>query len=41
MSDHMMLVQLVEKAGNVNNALNITGCGIYDFNYKIALPLIK
>ena len=40
-SDHVILVQLVETSGNVNQAVGITVCWIYDSNYKISLPLIK
>ena len=40
-SDHVTLVQLVETSVNVNHAVSITGCWIYDSNYKISLPLIK
>ena len=39
--DHVTLVQLVYTSGNVNHAVSIIGCWIYDSNYKIELPLIK
>ena len=29
-SDHVMLVQLIDTAGNVNHVVSITGCWIYD-----------
>ena len=31
----------MDTIGNVNHAVSITGCWIYDSNYKIDLPLIK
>ena len=37
----MTLVQLINTDVNVNNSVIIIGCFIYDFNYKIALTLIK
>ena len=37
----MTLVQLIEISGNVNHAVSITECWIYDSNYKRALTLIK
>ena len=40
-SNHVVLVQLIVTAVNVNHVVSITGCRIYDSNYKIALPLIK
>ena len=33
-SDHVTLVQLIDTAGNVNHAVSITGCCIYDSNEK-------
>ena len=30
--DHVMLVQMIDTYGNVNNAVDITGCWIYDYN---------
>ena len=40
-SDHMTLVKLIDTAINVNHAVSIIGCWIYDSNHKRALPLIK
>ena len=40
-SDHVTLVQLIETAGNVNHAVSIIRCWIYDSNYKRELPLTK
>ena len=40
-SDHGTLVQLFDTAGSINSVVSITGCWIYDFNYKLAIPLIK
>ena len=40
-SEHVSLVKLIETDGFVNHAISIIGCWIYDFNYKIALTLIK
>ena len=39
-SDHVTLVQILGKAGNVNHAVSITGCWIYSSNYK-GVTLIK
>ena len=36
-----MLVQLIDTADNVNNAVSIIVCWIYDSNYKRALTFIK
>ena len=40
-SDHVKLGQLIDNAGNINHAVIITECWIYDYNYKISLTLIK
>ena len=40
-SDHVALVQLIDNAGNVNKAVIISGCWIYDYNYRRELNLIK
>ena len=37
----MRLVQLIDTSEDVNNAVSINGCWIYDYNYKIVLALIK
>ena len=40
-SDHVTLVQMIYTYGHVNHAVSITRYWIYDYNYKLALTLIK
>ena len=40
-TDHVMLVQLIDTDGNINHDSSIIRCWIYYSNDKIKLPLIK
>ena len=40
-SKHVMLVKLIDTAGNIKYAVSIIVCWIYDLNYKRALLLIE
>ena len=40
-SDNFVLFQLIDTAGDLNRAVSIIGCWIYNSIYKRALPLIK
>ena len=40
-SDHVTLVQLEDSSGNVNHAIIIKWCLIYNWNYKRALTLMR
>ena len=38
-SEHATLVQLMDYLGNVNHAISVVGCWIFDSNYKKELVL--
>ena len=38
-SEHVTLVQLMYYLGNVNHAISVVGCWIFDSNYKKELVL--
>ena len=40
-SENFTLVQLMEKLVNVNRAISIVGCWIFDYNYEQALFLTR
>ena len=40
-SEHVILVQLMDYLGKVNNAISVVGYWIFDSNYKISLVLNK
>ena len=40
-SDHVTLLQLKDPAGNINHAVSITECWIYDSNYERSLCLMR
>ena len=40
-SDHVTLVQFIDTVGNVNLAVPIDACWIFDYNYQMALTLIQ
>ena len=38
-SEHIILVQLMDSLGNTNHAISVVGYWIFDYNYKRALVL--
>ena len=38
-SEHVNLVQLMGSLGNMNHAISVVGCWIFDSNYEKALVL--
>ena len=38
-SKHVTLVQLIDSLGNVNHAISVVGCWIFDSNYEKSLVL--